>query len=75
MNVGDVIKCVVIAVGANDNSFVEPIEGEKVNIPIIIERIPLKIMYKGKFLFEDSSLSDYAEDDLYGGRFYVDTLR
>jgi len=40
-----------------------------------IERIPLKIMYKGKFLFEDSNLSDYAEEDLYGGRFYVDKLR
>jgi hypothetical protein len=46
MNVGDVIKCVVIAVGANDNSFVEPIEGEKVNIPIIIES---KLRYKGKY--------------------------
>ena len=40
-----------------------------------IEKIPLKIMYKGKLLFEDSSLSDYAEDNLYGGRFYVDNLR
>ena len=46
MNVGDVIKCVVIAVGANDNSFVEPIEGEKVNIPIIVES---KLRYKGKY--------------------------
>jgi len=46
VNVGDVIKCVVIAVGANDNSFVEPIEGEKVNIPIIIES---KLKYKGKY--------------------------
>jgi len=25
-----------------------------------IERIPLKTMYKGKFLFEDSDLSDYV---------------
>jgi len=46
MNVGDVIKCVVIAVGANDNSFVEPIEGEKVNVPIIIES---KLRYKGNY--------------------------
>ena len=46
MNVGDVIKCVVIAVGANDNSFVEPTEGEKVNIPIIVES---KLRYKGNY--------------------------
>jgi len=46
MNVGDVIKCVVIAVGVNDNTFVEPIEGEKVNIPIIVES---KLRYKGKY--------------------------
>ena len=38
-----------------------------------IEKIPLKIMYKGKILYEDKYLSDYAEDEFYG-KFYVKPL-
>jgi len=43
MNVGDVIKGIVIAVGAYGNSFVQPVDGEHSNIPIIIEK---KLKYK-----------------------------
>ena len=38
-----------------------------------IETIPLKLVYKGKVLFEDNNLSDYAEDEFYG-KFYVKPL-
>jgi len=38
-----------------------------------IEKIPLKLVYKGKVLFEDNNLSDYAEDEFYG-RFCVKPL-
>jgi len=46
MNVGDVIKGLVIAVGAYGNSFVQPVDGEHSNIPIIIEK---KLKYKGVY--------------------------
>jgi len=38
-----------------------------------IKRIPLKLIYKGKILFEYSGLSDYAENSFYG-RFWVKPL-
>jgi len=46
MNEGDIIDCVVIAVGNNDNTFLEPLNKKDINIPIIIKR---KLRYKGKY--------------------------
>jgi len=46
MEIGDVIKCTIIAVGANDNSFAKPIDGENINVPIIVEA---KLKYKGEY--------------------------
>jgi len=38
-----------------------------------IKRVPLKLVYKGKILFEYDGLSDYAEN-LFYGRFCVKPL-
>jgi len=47
MNVGDVIKCVVIAIGVPNYSYLKPIDGEQANIPIII--VENKLRYKDTY--------------------------
>ena len=61
-----------------DNKLIDIVEAEDLEEAEFIahkkiEKIPLRLVYKGKVLFKDNNLSDYAEDEFYG-RFRVKPL-